>query len=141
MTGRAAARTGGFRIDLTAVSDNAGIEAQSLLGQAVRIDLLTQRSRTTLRPFHGHVTRFERVGANGGLARYWDGGGALDGLPAPPPRQLPVPGHVGGRRGGQRVRQLQRPGQAGCTGAGIVAGPRAWRSGDGVSQAAGGRST
>ncbi|CAM3365337.1 type VI secretion system Vgr family protein [Cupriavidus taiwanensis] len=61
---------GGFRIDLTAVSDNAGIEAQSLLGQAVRIDLLTQRSRTTLRPFHGHVTRFERVGANGGLARY-----------------------------------------------------------------------
>ncbi|SPC16447.1 contractile injection system protein, VgrG/Pvc8 family [Cupriavidus taiwanensis] len=70
MTGRAAARTGGFRIDLTAVSDNAGIEAQSLLGQAVRIDLLTQRSHTTLRPFHGHVTRFERVGANGGLARY-----------------------------------------------------------------------
>ncbi|SPA56461.1 putative Rhs element VGR-related protein [Cupriavidus taiwanensis] len=36
----------------------------------MRIDLLTQRSRTTLRPFHGHVTRFERVGANGGLARY-----------------------------------------------------------------------
>ncbi|WP_454712160.1 type VI secretion system Vgr family protein [Cupriavidus nantongensis] len=61
---------GGFRIELTAVSDNAGIEAQSLLGQAVRVDLLTQRSRTTLRPFHGHVTRFERVGANGGLARY-----------------------------------------------------------------------
>ncbi|WP_354686761.1 type VI secretion system Vgr family protein [Cupriavidus necator] len=61
---------GGFRIELTAVSDDAGIEAASLLGQAVRVDLLTQRSRDTLRPFHGHVTRFERLGANGGLARY-----------------------------------------------------------------------
>ncbi len=61
---------GGFRVELTALSDDAGIEAARLLGQPVRLDLLTQQSRSTLRPFHGHVTRFERLGANGGLARY-----------------------------------------------------------------------
>lgn len=61
---------GGFRIELTALSDDAGIDAAKLLGQPVRLDLLTQLSRSTLRPFHGHVTRFERLGANGGLARY-----------------------------------------------------------------------
>lgn len=61
---------GGFRIELTALSHDAALDAGALLGQAVRIDLLTQRSRTELRPFHGHVTVFERVGANGGLARY-----------------------------------------------------------------------
>ncbi|MEQ6341568.1 MAG: type VI secretion system Vgr family protein [Gammaproteobacteria bacterium] len=27
-------------------------------------------SRTALRPFHGHITKIEAVGANGGLARY-----------------------------------------------------------------------
>lgn len=31
---------------------------------------LTARSRTQLRPFHGHVTAFERLCANGGFARY-----------------------------------------------------------------------
>ncbi|MGY8526879.1 type VI secretion system Vgr family protein [Paracidovorax citrulli] len=61
---------GGFHIELTALSQDAALEAGALLGQAVRIDLLTQRSRTELRPFHGHVTVFERVGANGGLVRY-----------------------------------------------------------------------
>ncbi|MBY4897511.1 type VI secretion system Vgr family protein [Cupriavidus sp. AU9028] len=61
---------GGFRIELTALSDYAALDATALLGQPVRIDLLTQRSRTEPRPLHGHVTSFERLGANGGLARY-----------------------------------------------------------------------
>ncbi|MGP1667371.1 MAG: type VI secretion system Vgr family protein, partial [Rhodanobacter sp.] len=33
-------------------------------------ELLSADSRTNLRPFHGHVTAFERVGSNGGMARY-----------------------------------------------------------------------
>jgi len=61
---------GGFRLELTALSDNADIDSAKLLGQPVRLDLLTQQSRSTLRPFHGHVTRFEQIGANGGLVRY-----------------------------------------------------------------------
>ncbi|HWV04382.1 type VI secretion system Vgr family protein [Ralstonia sp.] len=61
---------GGFRLELTALSDNADIDSAKLLGQPVRLDLLTQQSRSALRPFHGHVTRFEQVGANGGLVRY-----------------------------------------------------------------------
>ena len=61
---------GGFRLELTALSDDANLDASKLLGQAVRLDLLTQLSRNALRPFHGHVTRFEQVSANGGLARY-----------------------------------------------------------------------
>ncbi|WLA13384.1 type VI secretion system tip protein VgrG [Xanthomonas translucens] len=34
------------------------------------LELLTAESRSALRPFHGHVTAFERLGSNGGLARY-----------------------------------------------------------------------
>ncbi|UKE75227.1 type VI secretion system Vgr family protein [Xanthomonas graminis] len=34
------------------------------------LELLTAESSTALRPFHGHVTAFERLGSNGGLARY-----------------------------------------------------------------------
>ncbi|AEG71714.1 VgrG protein (plasmid) [Ralstonia solanacearum Po82] len=61
---------GGFRLELTALSDDADLDPARLLGQPVRLDLLTQLSRSTLRPFHGHVTRFEQLGANGGLVRY-----------------------------------------------------------------------
>ncbi|MBO4120755.1 type VI secretion system tip protein VgrG [Cupriavidus gilardii] len=61
---------GGFRIELSALSDDARLDPAALLGQPVRIDLLTQLDRDKPRPLHGHVTVFERVGANGGLARY-----------------------------------------------------------------------
>lgn len=61
---------GGFRLELSVLSDDANLDASKLLGQVVRLDLLTQQSRSALRPFHGHVTRFEQVEANGGLARY-----------------------------------------------------------------------
>lgn len=60
----------GFRIELTALSDDAAIDPGTMMGQPVRVDLQTQLSRAELRPLHGHVTRFTRIGANGGLARY-----------------------------------------------------------------------
>jgi len=61
---------GGFRFELTALSDDANIELKSLIGQGVRLDLQTAQSRTDLRPFHGHVTEAECVSSNGGMARY-----------------------------------------------------------------------
>ncbi|QID17457.1 type VI secretion system tip protein VgrG [Nitrogeniibacter mangrovi] len=60
----------GFRIELSALCPRADIAPQQLIGQPVRLDLQTSGSRTERRPFHGHVTRFERTGANGGFARY-----------------------------------------------------------------------
>ncbi|MBP7484423.1 MAG: phage late control D family protein, partial [Aquabacterium sp.] len=60
----------GFGIDLLAVSTRTDLHAPDLLGQPVLLELLTAHSTTTLRPFHGHVTRFELMGTDGGLARY-----------------------------------------------------------------------
>jgi type VI secretion system secreted protein VgrG len=60
----------GFKIELTALSTDAHQSLTALLGQPARLDLLTSQSRTALRPFHGHITRIERLGANGGFARY-----------------------------------------------------------------------
>jgi len=60
----------GFRLEITALSIDAHLSLDALLGQPVLLELLTADSRTDLRPFHGHVTAFERVGSNGGLARY-----------------------------------------------------------------------
>ena len=61
---------GGFRLELTALSVDAHVELDQLLGQPVLVELLTADSRTDLRPFHGHVTACELLGGNGGLARY-----------------------------------------------------------------------
>ena len=61
---------GGFRFELTALSDDAHIELKTLMGQGVRLDLQTAQSRTELRPFHGHVTEAECIASNGGMARY-----------------------------------------------------------------------
>jgi Rhs element Vgr protein len=61
---------GGFRFELSALSPNAMLPLDALLGAPVLVELLTADSRTDLRPFHGHVTAFERVGSNGGMARY-----------------------------------------------------------------------
>jgi len=60
----------GFRIELTALSANADLSLTALLGQPARLDLQTSASRTVLRPFHGHITRAVRLGADGGFARY-----------------------------------------------------------------------
>lgn len=58
------------RIELLALSRNAHLQAGDLLGQPVLLELLTSHSRTTLRPFHGHVTEFRLLGSDGGYARY-----------------------------------------------------------------------
>jgi type VI secretion system secreted protein VgrG len=60
----------GFKFEVLALSTNAHLQLKDLIGQPVRLDLLTQQSRTELRPFHGHVTAFALLGSDGGLARY-----------------------------------------------------------------------
>lgn len=60
----------GFRFQVSALSTDAAIPLKSLLGQSVLLELLTATSRDALRPFHGHVTGVEMMGANGGMARY-----------------------------------------------------------------------
>ena len=61
---------GGFRLSVTALATDAFLDLDAPLGDTVLVELLTAESRVALRSFHGHVTAFERVGANGGLARY-----------------------------------------------------------------------
>lgn len=70
LDGRESVDGGGFRFEVGALSANAGLSLDDLLGQPVLLELLTADSSTALRPFHGHVTAFERLGSNGGLARY-----------------------------------------------------------------------
>ncbi|MCK9385000.1 MAG: type VI secretion system tip protein VgrG [Nevskia sp.] len=60
----------GFRFEVLALSPDATLNPDTLLGTAARLDLLTADSRTDLRPFHGYVTEVEQLGSNGGLARY-----------------------------------------------------------------------
>jgi len=59
-----------FRFKIAALSTDAAIPLRGLIGQPVLLELLTAHSRDQLRPFHGHVTAIEMVGANGGFARY-----------------------------------------------------------------------
>jgi type VI secretion system secreted protein VgrG len=61
---------GGFAIDMLALSTRTDLDADALVGQPVLLELLTSQSLTQLRPFHGHVLTFERLGSDGGLARY-----------------------------------------------------------------------
>jgi type VI secretion system secreted protein VgrG len=61
---------GGYRFDLTALSEDSAIDTAELIGKAVLLEWQTAVSRTELRPFHAHVTAFERLGSNGGLTRY-----------------------------------------------------------------------
>ncbi|MGY0560029.1 type VI secretion system Vgr family protein [Luteimonas sp. A277] len=61
---------GGFRLELTALSVDAHLSLDDLIGQPVLVELLTADSGVDLRPFHGHVTDCELLGGNGGLARY-----------------------------------------------------------------------
>jgi type VI secretion system secreted protein VgrG len=58
----------GFRLQVSALSQDAGIPLKSLLGQPVLVELLT--AGAVARPFHGYVTAVELAGANGGFARY-----------------------------------------------------------------------
>lgn len=61
---------GGYRLQLDALSVDAHLPLDELLGQPVLLELLTAESASQRRPFHGHVTACERVGSNGGIARY-----------------------------------------------------------------------
>ncbi|MFS2135249.1 type VI secretion system Vgr family protein [Duganella sp. Dugasp56] len=58
-----------YVLQLTAVSADAAIPLKSLIGQPVLVELLTA-GLDSWRPFHGHVTAAECLGADGGLARY-----------------------------------------------------------------------
>ncbi|MGH8086166.1 MAG: type VI secretion system Vgr family protein [Lysobacter sp.] len=62
--------TAGFRLHLTALSVDAHLDLAALLGQPVLLELQTATAFDVPRPLHGHVTGFERLGSNGGLARY-----------------------------------------------------------------------
>ena len=59
---------GGFRLSVSALSGDAGLDPGALLGQPVLLEL--REDAGAMRPFHGHVTAFELLGSNGGLARY-----------------------------------------------------------------------
>jgi type VI secretion system secreted protein VgrG len=60
----------GFRFQVAALSLDAAIPLKSLIGQPVLLELLTAAGSQQPRPFHGHVTAAELIGANGGFARY-----------------------------------------------------------------------
>ena len=60
----------GYRFSVIAVSHQSDIPLSPALGQPVLIELLTAQSREDLRPFHGHITQFQRMESDGGLTRY-----------------------------------------------------------------------
>jgi type VI secretion system secreted protein VgrG len=70
LDGWEAVDSGGFRFELHALSANATMSLDPLVGAPVLLELLTDDSRTNLRPFHGYITHVERVGSNAGMARY-----------------------------------------------------------------------
>ncbi|WP_288379675.1 type VI secretion system Vgr family protein [uncultured Massilia sp.] len=57
----------GYRFEVSALSLDAAIPLKSLIGQPVLVELLAPGAA---RPFHGHVTSAQLLGANGGFARY-----------------------------------------------------------------------
>ncbi|GGY31220.1 type VI secretion system Vgr family protein [Pseudoduganella albidiflava] len=59
----------GYRLEVAALSLDAGIPLKSLLGLPALLELRTD-SGPGMRPFHGHVSAAELVGSNGGFARY-----------------------------------------------------------------------
>ena len=61
---------GGFALTITASSLDAFLDLDAAIGAPVLVELLTAQSRSALRPLHGHVTGFRRIGADGGLGRY-----------------------------------------------------------------------
>ncbi|OZI30687.1 type IV secretion protein Rhs [Bordetella genomosp. 10] len=61
---------GGYRLEITALSDDAHIPLKDLLGQPAQLSLQSALGRDAPRVWHGHVTQASFDGANGGLARY-----------------------------------------------------------------------
>ncbi|GIX25919.1 MAG: hypothetical protein KatS3mg122_3150 [Caldimonas sp.] len=60
----------GFRIEMTALCVSAHLDLDELIGQPARLELLTARSESPLRPWHGHITQASLLEADGGFARY-----------------------------------------------------------------------
>ncbi len=58
----------GFQWTITALSLDAGLSLAPLIGQGALLQL--QQADGSLRPLHGRITAAERLGSNGGLARY-----------------------------------------------------------------------
>ena len=59
-----------YSFELSVLSTDARIPLKSLLGQPALLELLTAPPGNNLRPFHGHITCAQLLGANGGFARY-----------------------------------------------------------------------
>lgn len=59
-----------YSFELSVLSTDAHIPLKSLLGQPILLELLTAPPGMNLRPFHGHITCAQLIGANGGFARY-----------------------------------------------------------------------
>ena len=59
-----------YSFELSVLSTDANIPLKRLLGQPALLELLTAPPGLNLRPFHGHVTCAQLLGANGGFARY-----------------------------------------------------------------------
>ncbi|WP_284618494.1 type VI secretion system Vgr family protein [Aquabacterium humicola] len=60
----------GLRMQIDALATDAHLELKRLIGRPLLLELLTQASRTDLRPWHGHVTDVQLLGSDGGFARY-----------------------------------------------------------------------
>jgi type VI secretion system secreted protein VgrG len=60
----------GFKLQLDALSLNAHLELKQLIAQPVLLEVMTDQSRSELRPLHGHISAISCVGSNGGMARY-----------------------------------------------------------------------
>ncbi|MFN3617342.1 MAG: type VI secretion system Vgr family protein, partial [Aquabacterium sp.] len=65
-----------FHMDVLALSTQAHLNPNDLIGQTVLLELLTDGSHalagstSAWRPFHGHVLAMQLLGSDGGLARY-----------------------------------------------------------------------
>jgi len=60
----------GFKLQLDTLSLDAHLELKKLIAQPVLLGLMTDQSRSELRPLHGVVTAVSCIGANGAMARY-----------------------------------------------------------------------
>ncbi|MGE7990094.1 type VI secretion system tip protein TssI/VgrG [Pseudomonas sp. NPDC089554] len=57
-----------FKFELALISQDAGLELKSLMGQPARLDI--ELADGDVRYIHGHITQFNLLGSDGGLARY-----------------------------------------------------------------------
>ncbi|HHX4057688.1 TPA: type VI secretion system Vgr family protein [Burkholderia contaminans] len=61
---------GGYRFQLTALSGNEALPLERLIGATILIEWRAREGSDVRRPVHGHIIAAERIGYNGGLARF-----------------------------------------------------------------------